>query len=68
MPETLLTPFDHLRRDVNPMHVPAHRRHVLQNSTDAAADLKEGPVWGEKRTNAFGVVDAREEVDDSSLS
>jgi hypothetical protein len=32
---------------------------MLQNSTDAAADLKEGPVWGEKGTNAFGVADAR---------
>jgi hypothetical protein len=41
------------------MHIAAHRRYVLQNSTDSAADLKQGAVWGEKETNAFGVVDAR---------
>jgi hypothetical protein len=59
MPETLPTPFDHLRRDVNAMHLAAHRRHVLQDSTDSAADLKNGAVRGEKGTDALGILDTR---------
>jgi hypothetical protein len=46
IPGTLLTPLDHLRRDVNAMHVAAHRCHVLQNSTDSAADSELSPRSG----------------------
>ena len=53
--------------DVNAMHVAAHRCHMLHNSTDSAADLKKGAVWGKKGTDAFSVL-TPEDVNDSSLS